>query len=83
MPIKHLREVYANEMRVERIVEFLMGHSLFPKSYYYFLTTLEKHLKAVHQEGQSNKAAKLVKKLKMNLSYLEWDKYLLVRRNTR
>ncbi|WP_141431033.1 alpha-E domain-containing protein [Bacillus sp. 03113] len=71
------RTICANDMQIGKIVEFLMGCDLFPRSYYTSLITLETHLKALQQllpyTSLYYKAAGKLEKLISHVTYLEWS----------
>lgn len=46
------RKFYADSMAIEPILEFLLTHTTFPRSFYYTFTKLEEHLRGIRQLGQ-------------------------------
>ncbi|RAV04619.1 alpha-E domain-containing protein [Paenibacillus sp. YN15] len=46
------RKFYADSMAIEPILEFLLTHTTFPRSFYYSFTKLEEHLQGIRQSGQ-------------------------------
>lgn len=71
------RKICADEMTIQKIIEFLMSNPLFPRSFYFSLTMLESHLKVLQKSSAtsiiSQRACSLVEQRKAKLSYLEWS----------
>jgi uncharacterized alpha-E superfamily protein len=71
------RKMCANDIHIEKIVQFLMLNFVFPRSVSFSLVAIETHLKSIRRDLEftllSDQAIRFAGKTRANLAYLEWE----------
>ena len=71
------RILCANEIDIEKIVQFLLLSNVFPRSVNFSLASIEAHLENIKRDLDyamlSEKAIRYASKMRANLAYLEWE----------